>query len=123
VLGNTSGMHNLTEFWDVLITPVLSKTVAHNACRARTLMLDEVCRRPRHAWHDSARSWGSRVLRVEGGCRYSVEGPVSGVRCVAGRQFPSHVLFNSTVFVQGLVLALTNMCICGCIAEPLVWRL
>ncbi len=51
-------------------------------------MLDEVCGNPRHAWHDSARSWGSRVARVEGESRYSAEGRVSGVRRVEGRQFP-----------------------------------
>ena len=52
-------------------------------------MPDEVYERPRHAWHDSARSCGSRVVREEGERRCSAEGRMSVERRVGGRQFLS----------------------------------
>jgi hypothetical protein len=52
-------------------------------------MLDEACESPHRAWHDSARSWGSRVVRVGGVCRYLAVGLLSGVRRVEARPFLS----------------------------------
>jgi hypothetical protein len=75
-------------------------------------MLGEVCESPHYALPDSARSWGSRVVRVGGVCRYLAVGLLSNVRCVEVRPFPSntpHVFFNSTVIVWGPVLSLTEV--------------
>jgi hypothetical protein len=87
--GSISVMHDLDSFLLLHTDHLSCRNCCSNACCAKTSMLDEVCGRPRHASHDSARSWGSRVVQVEGGCRYSVEDCVSGLQCITGRQFLS----------------------------------
>ena len=42
-------------------------------------MPNEVYGSCNHAWHDFAQSWESRVVQVEGGCRYRAVASMSGV--------------------------------------------
>ena len=52
-------------------------------------MPGEVYGSPHYAWRDSARSWGSRVVRGGGGCRSQVVGRVNGAQSVEARRFRS----------------------------------